>query len=330
MSVEGIQNQYRQLGGSYGTSVPTPAMPAQPTFTSASTFQEFYKAGIPTAVQGPFRESSMWESWFTSAAKQTFRNFTGRGIDYALQKTKYGEIGQELIPQQAQRLGNWPTNVGKNALSYREFFNLGKSAETLRAERLTNPKAFEYHTTPWRQVFREGKYLESVRNNFKDFGKASEALGGKTWTQYLRSNPLEFIKRTVVYGNLRPISTMLREGKNIGHGLASSLGLGLMFWDILSGTKDAYIAAKAQEDGSWGGTMNTLFQTGKTFAFKSFKNITAWEIGTIGFTLGTSLAAMACPGFIIPVLVGILTDALFSTITKRTLSLVMPDPPKAA
>lgn len=321
MSRGGIPFGYRMLPGS-GVAGGQPA--------AADLAGLYHQSGASAGVNGALRDKAFIERWAGSTERWSTRIALGRGLDWAWDRSGIAQRGEAAIVDNAKPLQPAVQSISSNALSYRRLLNLGRSDASLRV----NPGAFEYHTVAWKDLFKSGKYTDAVRQNFARAFQASEATGGLTPGQYLSNNPGGFFKNTVVNGNLKRIADTLKDGKNPGSGVMSALGLGLLGFDVLATTQDAYDIAKAKEDGTFRSQLNTWGSTAKTFVTKSAKNLVCWEVGTIGFSLGAGLFCVGTAGAGIltgawlPIVAGVVTGALASTLTNRVLSYFMPDPEK--
>jgi hypothetical protein len=278
-------------------------------------------------LQGASRSSGEFlDRWLGSTERWSGRIAAGRALDWAWNSMGRSPAQDQFVSQATASTASPASaalrNISSSALSYRQLLNLGKSAEELAR----TPGSFEYHTVGWNDVFKKGQYADAVRRNFSRAFQPSTHTGGLSTWQYLDQKPGEFFRRTVVNDNFRRIADTLREGKNPGSGLMSALGLGLLGYDVLATTHEAYQLGKSRENGTLSRRLETLGLTAKAFAGSAFKNVVAWEASTIGFAVGASIFCVGASAAWLPIVGGVLTGALAATLTKKGLSYFLPDP----
>lgn len=328
MSSEGVQ----QIGYSSGARIPRQPRIVKPqaadsggrapgtTSGAGEVIQDYLQTGLPTGAMGALRDKSFVDAWTGSAERWMTRSWTGRLIDHALDRSGLTEESRRIIADRTKTLGSSATQVASNSVSYRQMFNIGKTKALLDAEELINPMAFDYHTVAVKDLNLKN-YISTVRENYKNVFKPSDYNGGMRASEYVLKHPLKYMKNTVINNNVKSIAQTLRDGRNPGAGVMSVLGLGILGYDILSTTYDAYKDAKAQEDDTMGSRLNTVGKTAKTFALKTAKSAVVWEIGSVGFTVGASLfcigSGVGLAGVIIPLAGGVATGALVATMAKK-------------
>lgn len=328
MSSEGV----KQIGYSSGARIPRQPRIVKPeaahsggrTPDAASgageVIQDYFETGLPAGAMGAVRDKGFVDAWTGSAERWMTRSWTGRMIDHALDRSGLTEESKRIIADRTKSLGPSVTQVASNSVSYRQMFNIGKTKAVLDAEEVLNPMAFDYHTVAVKDLNLKN-YISTVRENYKNVFTPSDYNGGLRASEYVLKHPLKYMKNTVINNNVKSIAQTLKDGRNPGAGVMSALGLGILGYDILSTTYDAYKDAKAQEDGSMGSRLNTVGKTAKTFALKTAKSAVLWELGSVGFTVGASLfcvgSGVGLAGVIIPLAGGVATGALVATLAKK-------------
>lgn len=157
---------------------------------------------------------------------------------------------------------------------------------------------------PIRQVSIE-RLRNTVNGNLSEFkaalkpGNASAFFGETTAKSFMRD--------TVVKSNLRPVHQLMTNhpDKQIGTGIFRTAAIGLMGYDVVKHTYDAYQDGKSKENGSFNSKVNTYYQTAKAFGKYVFRDGVSWEMAGVGATLAKALIPIAIGGISIPaILVG--------------------------
>lgn len=156
-------------------------------------------------------------------------------------------------------------------------------------------------------------WLHAFRQNFLDFLKP----------EYRQNfNFKTYLKETVIHRNVNSIVQPLGEGQ-LFTSVLRFLGLGMLGLSIIKHTKQAYDYAKARENHTSYGRFKTYAYTAAHFVGQSIKTLAGWEIGTIGYILGSALVPIG----IASTVTGIVLGGLLGTLAYKLLSKVIPDPP---
>lgn len=257
----------------------------------------------------PLGSSSFASDWAVNSSVWGSRIGIGKAVD-AVYTAAPGSAIHRLAEQTASRLAP----IAERASTYNELLGIGveqyqRNSDVSWKKLLSNRQN--------RQQFWQG-YLKTLQGNFSGCLRPESGFLSVFRQTVFKNNALS------MYWHLTDPETGGVTGKV---GLAAGRCFGVLFsgWDVLSNTKQAYINAKSREDGSIAGKVTTWAKTTGTFLSQSVKAALCWEIGTIGFTIGTSVL---CLGFWPSLLGGVVIGGLFSTIADRILSKVIKKPEK--
>lgn len=121
-----------------------------------------------------------------------------------------------------------------------------------------------------------------------------------------------YVNGTLVEKNFRPIQDAVTNRASTEWGTVAfrTAAAGLMGFDVFKHTNDAYKLAKAKEDGSLKGTLNTFKESGKAFGKYTFRDGATWEAAAVGAAVGkavipVALGSVSLGGVAVGALVGI-------------------------
>jgi hypothetical protein len=164
-------------------------------------------------------------------------------------------------------------------------------------------------------------YTNRVRKNTAGLFRALESEVRRSFFQGITLK--SYLQEVIWQGNIKPIKDLMTGGSNLklGSSLAGVAGLGLLGWDILSNTYQAYQQAKTQEDGTIQSKWKTLHATGMAFLTQAFKSLVTWEVAGLGFAIGKALIPIGT----FPV-GGILMGALMAAVAYKVINKVFSAP----
>ena len=162
---------------------------------------------------------------------------------------------------------------------------------------------------------------QAIKEDFKDnFKGIREHLRPRNFAS------AEFMRSTVGKDNTRFFLEPLKDGRVVTtalRGVSAGVTVGFGVYN----TRNAYLNARMQEDGTWGSRMQTYATTAGAAAQQGAKTLIAWEMGNIGCVLAKTAAFSASLPALPTKILGFLGLGLFSGGTYFALSKVMPDPP---
>lgn len=227
-----------------------------------------------------------------STAPWMARNLVAQVGQNIMDKSPYSPLvkstSQEIYEALPKSLSSW----ADSKITYHELFNIFEDSIEKPAE------------MTWREFATDKNvqklYKEVVYDNFKDF-------------QLPSIKPTEYFKHVIAQYNIGNVVADLKEGRFFP-AIAKSLGIGTLFYNVKTRTKEVYDQEKAKEDGSLTSQMTTFGKTLWGFGKELVQSVTAWELGRIGFMVGSSLF---CIGTIPKMVSGILFGGLFEAGFKK-------------
>jgi hypothetical protein len=137
------------------------------------------------------------------------------------------------------------------------------------------------------------QYSNAVKDNI---GKFKTAISKQNILNFFHDvTPKSYLRDTVVGNNIKPIKDLVTNSPNrqIGTGVFQTVALGLLGYDALKHTHDAYLSAKAKEDGTFKSKLNTYKETAVAFGKYAFRNIATWEAAGVGAAIGRAVVPLA-------------------------------------
>lgn len=183
---------------------------------------------------------------------------------------------------------------GQAGLSYSNIANLG--TEQVRASQFS-----------WE------KMKQTVSKNISGFGKDLKAGN---------ISPKTYFQETLWRRNVEPVKNLFtgNSTKTLGQGLINTGGAALVGYDVLKNTTATYKDAKAREDGSFSGKLNTAKETTVAFGKYGARDATSWEAASVGGAIGKAVMPISIKGVPIG---GVLFGALGGVLGQKTMNHVL-------
>lgn len=136
-------------------------------------------------------------------------------------------------------------------------------------------------------------FTQTVQENLKPFKKAIQSKNTGNFFDGVTAK--SYVKDTVIERNIRPIKDLVTNSpdKQVGTGIFQTAALGLIGYDVLKHTSDAYKHAKAQENGSLKSKLNTYKEATVAFGKYTFRDGASWEAAGAGAAIGRALIPIA-------------------------------------
>ncbi|MCE3235345.1 MAG: hypothetical protein K0Q50_1525 [Vampirovibrio sp.] len=249
--------------------------------TDSQWFDMAGRAAVPTAAAA---NHSLLKQWADKAAIWGSEDFASAFVNKATApNTKAGQAiskaQQSKVELVNKSLGNQShsSTVKPVATSYSELFHL-------KSENFA-PKEFNW-----------SNYTETVNRNLATFKQNIQTDGGKHFFKGV--SPKGYVKNTVIENNIKPFRDVWNNApdKQIGTAAIRAGAMGLMGFDVLKHTHDAYKLAKAKEDGSIRSKLHTLKETTTAFGKYSVRDGATWEAAGIGAAIGKAVIPVALGG----------------------------------
>lgn len=201
------------------------------------------------------------------------------------------------------------TSYVKTKISYNDIFGI------------ENARKFKPSDMSWQEFFAEKENISDIKKKFKfNF-------------EGFKFKPIRFkdyLEHVVKQYNVGSVVQELEAGRVLP-ALGRCIGIGSLLTSVISNTKKTYIASKMAGDSP----LKTGLKTAGALIGETMKSVAAWELGSIGFMLGSSLVCVGIiPGIVAGCLVGGIFEALFKSLFKSSDQLVhdschLADPKKS-
>lgn len=276
--------------------------PGQKREVDSPWFDMAGRAAVPTAAAA---NHSLLRQWADKAAIWGSEDFASAFVNHATSPN--GKAGQAVTtaPEKAaaeqlsKKFGNHTVASGAKptAVSYSEMFKLDSKH--------FSPKEFTW-----------SKYKQTVNENLQAAKHSLKTDGAKGFFQGV--TPKSYFKNTVIENNIKPFRDVVNNSpdKQVGTAAIRAGAMGLMGFDVLKHTNDAYKMAKAKEDGSIGSKLHTLKETSTAFGKYVVRDGGTWEAAGIGAAIGKAVIPMALGGVSLG---GIAAGALVGLAAQRML-----------
>lgn len=224
---------------------------------------------------------------------------TGKQLAHKNAAEQWAGTAANLTAQQAlaHRLDRTTSSKSGQAIaepigrSYSQVLNLG--TEQIKADQVS-----------WNQV------KQTAARNFSSFGQDIRAGN---------FSPKTYFNETLVQRNVQPVKNLFN-GVSTGQGWVNAAGGALVGYDVLKNTRDTYKDAKAREDGSLSGELNTAKETATAFGKYTLRDGASWEAAGIGGAIGKALIPVNFKG--VPV-GGVLFGALGAVSAQKGMNHVL-------
>lgn len=233
------------------------------------------------ALPASTERKGLLNQWADKAAIWGARDFASDTVNHATSEgTRAGRQWKTLQKKITEKTGSAAhaeSLASGTAKSYSEIFRLGE----------TNIPA---NALSWNQ------YQETVKNNFREFGRKARPTEFKGFFKDL--SPGGYVKNTLIGYNFQPFRDVLRNHPEaeVGTTLFRAATFGFMGWDVLKHAREAYQTSKMQEDGTLRSRMRTWRDTGVAFGKYAFRDIASWEAASVGAAIGKAAIPVALGG----------------------------------
>lgn len=255
--------------------------PGHPKDTDSQWFDMAGRAAVPTAAAA---NHSLLKQWADKAAIWGSEDFASAFVNKATAPgTKLGENLTTAQHQAVSKLGgklgspSAASEIKPTAVSYSELLKL-------------KSESFSLKEASW------PKYSETVKTNVETLKQSVRADGVKSLFQGV--TPKNYFKNTVIENNVKPFRDVWNNApdKQIGTAAIRAGAMGLMGFDVLKHTHDAYKLAKAKEDGSLRSKLHTLKETTTAFGKYTVRDGATWEAAGLGAAIGKAVIPIALGG----------------------------------
>jgi hypothetical protein len=225
------------------------------------------------------QNKSWFDQWEHNAGVWSIREFAASAVNHVVTPTSSaGQAVDGVLKKFNTKAGQTSTTDIKPLPStYSELFHLGREQVPL-------------------QKLSPSTYAQTVERNVKPF---RDAIQSKNIGDFFKGvTPQSYLKDTVIDRNIRPIKDLVTNNPNkqVGTGIFQTAALGLMGYDVLKHTADAYKHAKAQEDGTLKSKLNTYKEATKAFGKYTVRDGASWESAGVGAAIGRALIPIALGG----------------------------------
>ncbi len=139
-------------------------------------------------------------------------------------------------------------------------------------------------------------YTQAVKQNTQGFRSAIQSGNARNFFKDVSLKG--YVTGTLGEKNFKPIKDVLTHNPNTEWGTATirTAAAGLMGYDVMKHTSDAYKLAKAKEDGTFKSRLNTLKATGSAFTKYTLRDGATWEAAGMGAAIGRAVIPIALGG----------------------------------
>jgi hypothetical protein len=209
--------------------------------------------------------------------------------------------GREYAANVVNRATGANTSIGKQINDAQRFMYKKLDIEpgqTPTVEKAAGPKTYSNLLKLENRQIPAGeltwsKYTQTVRSNLSPF---REAIKPKNIGNFFKDvTPKSYFKETVIENNIKPIKDLVTNSPNkqVGTGLFQTAAIGLMGYDVVKHTYDAYQNAKAKEDGSFKSKLNTYKEAAVAMGKYTFRDGATWEAAGVGAAIGRAVLPLA-------------------------------------